>query len=169
MGVYGGVLADAFLLGLLCLAVLSLLIPHHLNHHDGAVCAHAGVEPGRGLAVVLVEDGAHRGVLARYGDRQDGVIGLDGPDGRQLERQAVAAHRQTPLRGVSADRLLHVERDISWIIAGRIVSDLDQGCLGREADGRHLVDDHRELSALATELDAQRFGAQASGDLGEVD
>ena len=67
-------------------------IPHHLNHHNGAVGAHPGMESAWELAVVLVEDGAHRGVLARYGDRQDGVIGLDGPDVGQLKRQAVAAH-----------------------------------------------------------------------------
>ena len=61
--------------------VVSLLIPSHLHHHDGAVGAHADVEAGGEVAVVLVEDGAHGGVLAGDGYSQDGVVRLDGLGG----------------------------------------------------------------------------------------
>ena len=71
--------------------LILLLIPHHFNHHDGAVGAHAGVEPEWGLAVVLVEDGAHGSVLAGNRDGEDGVVWLGGLDVGELECQAVAA------------------------------------------------------------------------------
>lgn len=58
--------------------VVSLLISGYLHHHDGAVGGHAGVEAGGEVAVVLVEDGAHGGVLAGDGYGQDGVVWLDG-------------------------------------------------------------------------------------------
>ena len=70
------------------------LIPSHLHHHDGAVGGHAGVEAGGEVAVVLVEDGAHGGVLAGDGYSQDGVVWLDGLGVGQVEGEAVAAHGQ---------------------------------------------------------------------------
>ena len=54
------------------------LISGYLDHHDGAVGGHAGVEAGGEVAVVLVEDGAHGGVLAGDGYGQDGVVWFDG-------------------------------------------------------------------------------------------
>ena len=74
--------------------VVSLLIPGHLHHHDGAVGGHAGVEAGGEVAVVLEEDGAHGGVLAGDGYGQDGVVWLDGLGVGQVEGEAVAAHGQ---------------------------------------------------------------------------
>ena len=52
------------------------------------------MEAGGELAVVLVEDGAHGGVLAGDGHGQDGVVWLDGLGVGQVEGEAVAAHGQ---------------------------------------------------------------------------
>ena len=47
--------------------------------------------------------------------------------------------------------------------------DLDEGCFGGEVAVGHLVDDDHQAGAFAAELDAERLGAEPSGDLGEVD
>ena len=88
------------------MGVLSLLIPGYLHHHDGAVGGHAGVEAGGEVAVVLVEDGAHGGVLAGDGYGQDGVVWLDGLGVGQIEGEAVAAHGQPVARDLGAGDLL---------------------------------------------------------------
>ena len=75
--------------------VRPFLIPSYLHHHDGAVGGHAGVEAGGEVAVVLVEDGAHGGVLAGDGYGQDGVVWFDGLGVGQVEGEAVAAHGQS--------------------------------------------------------------------------
>ena len=67
------------------------VIPGYLHHHDGAVGGHAGVEAGGEVAVVLVEDGAHGGVLAGDGYSQDGVVWFDGLGVGQVEGEAVQA------------------------------------------------------------------------------
>ena len=67
------------------------VIPGYIHHHDGAVGGHAGVEAGGEVAVVLVEDGAHGGVLAGDGYSQDGVVWFDGLGVGQVEGEAVQA------------------------------------------------------------------------------
>ena len=67
------------------------VIPGYLHHHDGAVGGHTGVEAGGEVAVVLVEDGAHGGVLAGDGYSQDGVVWFDGLGVGQVEGEAVQA------------------------------------------------------------------------------
>ena len=67
------------------------VIPGYLHHHDGAVGGHAGVEAGGEVAVVLVEDGAHGGVLAGDEYSQDGVVWFDGLGVGQVEGEAVQA------------------------------------------------------------------------------
>lgn len=62
-----------------------------------------------------------------------------------------------------------VEADLAWVVAGRVVPELDQGRLDRQPGGGHLVDADRELPAAAAQRNAQGFCSQASGDLGEVD
>ena len=75
--------------------VVSLLILGYFHHHDSAVRAHAGVEAWGEVAVVLVENGAHGGVLAGDGYGQDGVVWFDGLGVGQVEGEAVAAHGQS--------------------------------------------------------------------------
>ena len=67
------------------------VIPGYLHHHDGAVGGHAGAEAGGEVAVVLVEDGAHGGVLAGDGYSQDGVVWFDRLGVGQVEGEAVQA------------------------------------------------------------------------------
>lgn len=52
------------------------------------------MEAGGEVAVVLVEDGAHGGILASDGYGQDGVVWFDGLGVGQVEGEAVAAHGQ---------------------------------------------------------------------------
>ena len=52
------------------------------------------MEAGGELAVVLVEDGAHGGVLAGDGYGQNGFVWFDGLGVGQVEDEAVAAHGQ---------------------------------------------------------------------------
>ena len=74
------------LLGFPTVVSLFIFLPGHLDHHDGAVGAHAGVKSEWELAVVLVEDGAHGSVPARYRGGQEELVWLDRLDVGQLWR-----------------------------------------------------------------------------------
>ena len=122
------------------------VIPGYLHHHDGAVGGHAGVEAGGEVAVVLVEDGAHGGVLAGDGYSQDGVVWFDGLGVGQVEGEVVEAQMQEVYRRLyvsEADRQ-EIERYLLAELA-RIEGEKDRSVQSLTVRRTNLEDERRRL------------------------